>query len=92
MDVDTIGNKLSDLNKIIEDIQFKLSLIQVKKKSPHICFIPILLILTTVVGLPGVQQSRAIADVLSFFVAAPFAIRYVGQLKEAEKKTLAAEV
>ena len=57
-----------------------------------LCFIPILLILTTVVGLPGVQYSQAIADVLSFFVAAPFAIRYAGQLKEAEKKTLAGEV
>ncbi len=49
-----------------------------------LCFIPVLLILTATVGLPGVQYSQAIADVLSFFVAAPFGISYVKKLKAME--------
>ncbi len=50
-----------------------------------LCFIPVLLLLTTFVGLPGVQYSQAISDVLSFFIAAPFGIRYVRQLKAMEQ-------
>jgi len=48
-------------------------------------FIPILLILTSTVGLPGVQYSQAIADVLTFFLAAPFGVSFLKKLKAMEQ-------
>jgi putative MATE family efflux protein len=51
-----------------------------------LCFIPVLLLLTATLGLPGVQYSQAIADVLTFFVVAPFGLRYVNELKKMEQQ------
>lgn len=45
-------------------------------------FIPTLLILTNVWGLPGVQYSQAVGDILTFFVATPCAIWYLSKLKQ----------
>lgn len=47
-------------------------------------FIPILLILSAVFGLIGVQLSQAIADVLTAFVALPFALWFLQKMKKEE--------
>ncbi len=49
-------------------------------------FLPILLILSLALGLPGVQYAQAIADVLATFVALPFVIRFLKEIREREEK------
>ena len=52
-----------------------------------ILFIPIILILTKLFGLFGVQSAQAIADVLAFFVTAPMVFRFLRKLPEDEIKS-----
>jgi len=57
-------------------------------------FLPILLILSSLFGLAGVQYSQAIADVLTTFVALPFAVCFLREIrasadKNEEEQTLA---
>lgn len=47
-----------------------------------ILFIPILLLLTKLFGLFGVQSAQAIADVFAFFICAPFVLRFLRKLPE----------
>lgn len=47
-----------------------------------ILFIPILLIMTEIFGLLGVQSAQGIADVLAFFISAPIAIRFLKRLPQ----------
>lgn len=43
-----------------------------------ILFIPILLVMTKLFGLFGVQSSQAIADVLAFFISTPLVLIFCG--------------
>ena len=52
-----------------------------------ILFIPIILILTKLFGLFGVQSAQAIADVLAFFVTAPMVFRFLRKLPADEIKS-----
>lgn len=45
-------------------------------------FLPVLLISSWAFGLTGVQISQGIADMLTMFVALPFAIRFLKELKQ----------
>ncbi|MCF0127747.1 MAG: MATE family efflux transporter [Pseudobutyrivibrio sp.] len=47
-------------------------------------FLPILLILSSTLGLLGVQLSQAIADVLTTLVAAPYAAKFLMELNKTE--------
>ena len=49
-----------------------------------ILFIPIILILTKLFGLFGVQSAQAIADVLAFFVTAPMVFKFLRKLPQDE--------
>lgn len=49
-------------------------------------FIPVLVILSNMFGLTGVQISQSIADLLTTLVALPFAVMFLKQLKEMEKE------
>ncbi|MDD6788800.1 MAG: MATE family efflux transporter [Lachnospira sp.] len=49
-----------------------------------IVFIPVLLILRTSLGLPGIQIAQPAADVLSFAVTIPFAVAYFRKFTEDE--------
>lgn len=50
-------------------------------------FIPIILLLSWLFGLLGVQMSQAIADLFSFGLAVPIATGVLKQLKQMEEKT-----
>lgn len=45
-------------------------------------FIPILLILTPVIGLRGIQIAQPIADILTLVISVPFIIRFFNKLPE----------
>lgn len=47
-----------------------------------LCFIPAILILSRTLGLAGVEIAQTVADILSFFIAFPFAINFLKKLKE----------
>lgn len=47
-----------------------------------LCFIPAILILSRTLGLTSVEIAQTIADILSFFIALPFAIYYLRKIKE----------
>lgn len=51
-----------------------------------VCFIPVILILSRTMGLTGVEISQTVADVISFFVSMPFAIRFMRELKNMERE------
>ena len=50
-----------------------------------IFFIPLILILPPLLGLPGVEMTQAWADVLTFLLAVPMARSELKKMKEAEK-------
>lgn len=52
-----------------------------------VCFIPVLLILSWALGLAGVAVSQTVADVMTFFVAVPFSVRFMRELKKMEIET-----
>ncbi len=48
-------------------------------------FLPTLIILSELYGLTGVQVSQGIADVLTMFVALPFALQFLRQMRRMEE-------
>ena len=44
------------------------------------CFIPLVLVLSRVWGLPGIMYSQPISDVLSALIAVPFVIHFFRRL------------
>lgn len=48
-------------------------------------FIPVVLILPKIIGMPGVQWGQAIADILTFAVAVPLGIFVLKEIKEKAK-------
>lgn len=51
-----------------------------------LCFIPVIALLSKVLGLTGVEISQTVADVLAFFISLPFTLRFLGELKREEQK------
>lgn len=49
-------------------------------------FIPVLLILSKLFGLTGVEISQTVADVMTFVVSLPFAVSFMRQLKTLEQE------
>lgn len=49
-------------------------------------FLPILLILSAVLGLPGVQYSQALSDVLTMIVAIPFVVSFLKELQGKQRE------
>lgn len=49
-----------------------------------LCFIPVIVLLSRVLGLTGVEISQTVADVLAFFISLPFTLRFLGELKREE--------
>lgn len=47
-------------------------------------FIPVLVVLSQVMGLTGVQVAQTVADIITFFICLPFVVRFFGVLKEME--------
>lgn len=54
-------------------------------------FIPLILILTKLLGLAGIEYSQAISDALTFAVSVPFAIWFFKILKKEEQKATPTE-
>ena len=50
-------------------------------------FLPVLLVSSALFGLRGIQLSQGIADVLTMFVAVPFVIRFLAEMKRLEEKS-----
>lgn len=53
-------------------------------------FIPVLVVLSQVMGLTGVQVAQTVADVITFFICLPFVVRFFGVLKEMEAREVSA--
>lgn len=51
-------------------------------------FIPVIMVLSQTMGLTGVEISQTVADILAFFVAVPFVVSFMKQLKEMEHKEM----
>ena len=49
-------------------------------------FIPILLIMSHTFGLFGIEIAQTVADILAFFTAVPFTIRFLQRLRELENE------
>ena len=49
-----------------------------------LCFIPVIVLLSCVLGLTGVEISQTVADVLAFFISLPFTLCFLGELKRKE--------
>lgn len=47
-------------------------------------FLPVLLILSAAFGLTGIQLAQGIADVLTMFVAVPFVLRFLAEMRRME--------
>ena len=51
-------------------------------------FLPVLLISSAVFGLTGIQCSQGISDILTMFVAVPFVIAFLREMKRMEEETV----
>lgn len=51
-------------------------------------FIPVLIILSQVMGLAGVEISQPVADIMTFAVSVPFTLRFFHELKIAETEQM----
>ena len=49
-----------------------------------LCFIPIVMVLTSVFGLVGVQISQTVADVATWIVTVPFIMPFLRKLRDPE--------
>lgn len=49
-----------------------------------LCFIPVILLLSWLMGLTGVQIAQTVSDIMAFLISLPFAVRFLGELKRLE--------
>lgn len=49
-----------------------------------LCFIPVILILSRLYGLTGIEISQTVADILTFAISLPFVISFLRELKRME--------
>jgi putative MATE family efflux protein len=49
-------------------------------------FVPVIVILSHMLGIRGVEISQTVADILTFFTALPFCVRFLRELKTMETK------
>jgi Na+-driven multidrug efflux pump len=45
-----------------------------------LCFIPILMVLSHIIGLQGVQLAQPLSDLVTFFLTIPFIVRFLSRL------------
>lgn len=50
-----------------------------------LCFLPVLMLLSSLFGRAGIQTAQGIADVLTMFVALPFVILFLRQMRKMEE-------
>ena len=67
-------------NMMFQSIGYKFNATFLSTLRNGVCFIPILLILSTVMGLFGVQISQAVADIMTSFICIPFTIHFFAHL------------
>ena len=72
-------------NMMFQSIGYKATATFLSTLRNGVCFIPILLITSRIMGLRGVQISQSSADILTFFIAIPFAVSFFAKLPEDEK-------
>ncbi len=76
-------------NMMFQSIGYKFNATFLSVLRSGLCFIPTLLILSSLLGITGVQISQAIADVMSALICIPFSVSFFKKLPEdfAEEKT-----
>ena len=50
-----------------------------------VCFIPLILTLPHLLGLPGIEMCQPIADMLTFFISVPFLLPFLHKLNQLEE-------
>ena len=50
-----------------------------------VCFIPLILTLPHLLGLPGIEMCQPIADTLTFFISVPFLLPFLHKLNQMEE-------
>jgi len=50
-----------------------------------VCFIPLILPLPHLLGLPGIEMCQPIADMLTFFISVPFLLPFLHKLNRMEE-------
>ena len=50
-----------------------------------VCFIPLILTLPHLLGLPGIEMCQPIADMLTFFISVPFLLPFLHKLNQMEE-------
>lgn len=50
-----------------------------------VCFIPLILTLPHLLGLPGIEMCQPIADMLTFFISVPFLLPFLHKLNRMEE-------
>lgn len=63
-------------NMLFQSIGRNLEATVVSMLRSGLCFIPILLLLSALFGLTGIQLSQTVADIVSFFITVPFVVKF----------------
>lgn len=72
-------------NMMFQSIGKNLTALFLSILRSGLCFIPVIALLSQVLGLTGVEISQTIADVLTFSIALPFVFRFLRELKAVEE-------
>ena len=67
-------------NMMFQSIGYKFNATFLSTLRNGVCFIPLLILLNAILGITGVQIAQAIADVVSAFIAIPFAVSFFRKL------------
>lgn len=73
-------------NMMFQSIGYKLNATFLSVLRSGLCYIPVLIILSSIWGIFGIQISQAIADVLSAVICIPFTISFFNKLPKDEEQ------
>jgi Na+-driven multidrug efflux pump len=63
-------------NMMFQSIGYKFNATFLSSLRNGLCFIPVLLLASIIFGLPGIQVSQAVADVLTCLACIPFTVSF----------------
>lgn len=74
-------------NMMFQSIGYKFNATFLSSLRNGLCFIPVLIVASVIFGLPGIQVSQAIADVMTSLICIPFTISFFTKISAKENSS-----
>ena len=74
-------------NMMFQSIGYKFNATFLSSLRNGLCFIPVLIVASVIFGLPGIQVSQAIADVMTSLICIPFTVSFFNKISAKENSS-----